>query len=132
MVPDPEAVFLKKARADLVAARCLAGDINVDDGSVGFHCQQAVEKSSKALLASRNVPFKFGHDLQLYLNKLDADGLTPPMEVAAAAWLTPFGTDFRCLSLAAAPAGAAPFDRRQALDLAAAGVAWAEQHLLGL
>ena len=122
-VPDPEAVFLAKACSDLVAARRLAVHEDVDDESVGFHCQQAVEKALKAVLVQRGVPFRYGHDLQRLINQLVDDGLVVPGSVTASVWLTPFATDLRYEAL---PADAGVFDRSKGIQTAADVIAWAE------
>jgi HEPN domain-containing protein len=67
-LPGPEHVevaqlLLEKATGDLAALRVLAADPNQADHVVGFHAQQAVEKSIKAVLASREVEIPMTHDL---------------------------------------------------------------------
>jgi len=61
--------WLKKANNDLKAAEVLF-DSDEDEmltDSIGFHCQQAVEKFLKAYLISCNIPFKKTHNLELLL-----------------------------------------------------------------
>ena len=48
--PDPAAVLLSKARQDQHLAARVAGDASVSDEHIGFFCQQAIEKSLKAVL----------------------------------------------------------------------------------
>src|SRR5437764_1450762 len=67
-LPTPEEIeaadlFLGKAAPDLAAARLLAGDDEQDDDVVGFHAQQAVEKSLKAVVAVRSLELPRSHDL---------------------------------------------------------------------
>ena len=71
--PDAESLvreWVEKAEADLEAAEQLAP--NVVSGArlreiVGFHCQQAVEKFLKALLAYYQVEFPKTHDIERLL-----------------------------------------------------------------
>jgi hypothetical protein len=67
-LPTPEEVevaelFLRKAASDLSAARVLARDPDQGDDVVGFHAQQVVEKSLKAVLAVRGFEIPRTHDL---------------------------------------------------------------------
>jgi HEPN domain-containing protein len=53
--------MLSKARADLSAARLLATHVDQDDGIIGFHAQQACEKSLKAMLAVAGADIPLTH-----------------------------------------------------------------------
>jgi len=69
-LPTPEEVevaglLLRKAASDLSAARALACNPDQQDDVVGFHPQQAVEKSMKAVLAVRGFEIPRTHDLDL-------------------------------------------------------------------
>jgi HEPN domain-containing protein len=55
--------LLRKAADDEEAARAMLPLESVADTIVGFHAQQAVEKSLKAVLAAREVEFPFTHDI---------------------------------------------------------------------
>jgi HEPN domain-containing protein len=55
------------AEDDRAAAAALLDVEGVSDAIVAFHAQQAVEKSLKAVLASRGVDFPFTHDLAALL-----------------------------------------------------------------
>ena len=61
--PDPAAVFLDKAREDLYLATKVKDDALVSVEQMGFLCEQAVEKSLKAVLTRRGVRFRRGHDI---------------------------------------------------------------------
>jgi len=67
MPPDARdqevAAWLTRARQDLRAARV---DLQAEPpllGDAAFHCQQAVEKALKALLALHGRPFRKTHDI---------------------------------------------------------------------
>lgn len=90
-MPRPEHVevaqlLLEKATGDLAALRVLAADQNQADHVVGFHAQQAVEKSIKAVLASREIEIPMTHDLGYLVTLVEA----LPTEVAESRWLTPW------------------------------------------
>jgi HEPN domain-containing protein len=56
----------------------LASNPDIDDESVGFHAQQAIEKRLKAVMAARGLPLKKEHDLGVLLENLAAAGIEPP------------------------------------------------------
>lgn len=58
--------------------RLLASDPEIDDESVGFHAQQAIEKWIKAVMASHGLPEEREHDLGLLLEILAAAGIEAP------------------------------------------------------
>jgi HEPN domain-containing protein len=60
---DLPRLLLGLARDDEFAARSLLPVEGVADSILGFHAQQAVEKSLKAALAYRGVEFPYTHDL---------------------------------------------------------------------
>jgi HEPN domain-containing protein len=75
-LPTPEhlevaRLLLEKAAGDLAALKVLAGDENQADHVVGLLARQTVEKSIKAVLASREVEIPRTHDIG-YLTKLCA------------------------------------------------------------
>jgi len=55
--------LLRRAADDEAAARAMLPLESVTDAIVGFHAQQAVEKSLKVVLAARDVEFPFIHDI---------------------------------------------------------------------
>ncbi|MFY9821449.1 MAG: HEPN domain-containing protein [Thermoanaerobaculia bacterium] len=66
--------LLALARRDLRAAEILRDEPDVGDGIVGFHIQQAAEKTLKAWLTILGIDFPRTHDLSLLIHKLsDAD-----------------------------------------------------------
>src|ERR1700722_7320621 len=83
-LPIPEQMevadlYLAKAASDLAAARALAADPDQQDDVVGFHAQQTVEKSIKAVLALRGSDIPRTHDLVLLAQLAgNDDDETPP------------------------------------------------------
>jgi HEPN domain-containing protein len=68
-IRDEVKAWLLKARGDLLSARILVEHSPLVLGPAAFHCQQAVEKTLKAFLVWRSVPFEKVHSL-VYLMDL--------------------------------------------------------------
>lgn len=62
---------------------------------IGFHCQQAVEKALKAVLANRGMDFPFTHNLGLLIQLCEDAGLALPEALADVDRLTPFAVQSR-------------------------------------
>lgn len=121
-LPGPEHVevarlMLEKATGDLTALRTLAVDQNQADHVVGFHAQQAIEKSIKAVLASREIEIPMTHDLGYLVTLVEA---LPP-EVAESRWLTPWAGGWRY------DAEGSPIDREKAVHAAERAVSWSTE-----
>ena len=69
--------WLTKARDDLTTVGLLRVFDEYPAVVACFHCQQAVEKSLKAFLAARDIPFLYRHDLG-YLLDLCRDNVNLP------------------------------------------------------
>lgn len=117
---DLPRVLLDLARDDDFAARSLLPVEGVADAILGFHAQQAVEKSLKAVLASADVQFPYTHDLDGLIELCRGQGLKVPDALEDADQLSPYGVRMRY--------GASHdtrLDRDQALGWSAAAVEWA-------
>ena len=68
-LPDEVRAWLHKASSDLLSAQILVEHSTLVLGPAAFHCQQAVEKTLKAFLVRRSVPFERVHSL-VYLMDL--------------------------------------------------------------
>ena len=115
--PDEVRAWLRKASADLLAARILTGHSPLVLGPAAFHCQQAVEKTLKAFLVWRSMPFEKVHSL-VYLMDLceakepgfaalreDTETLSPyAIEVRYLGELLDIALEDACKALAAAEA----------------------------
>jgi HEPN domain-containing protein len=103
--------------------RLLASDPEIDDESIGFHAQQAVEKWLKAVMAAHELPQKRKHSLALLLDILAAAEIEEP---PGADWLDE-------LSIYAVPLryderlDLEPLDREAVLGLVAEIGDWAER-----
>lgn len=65
--------------------------------TIGFHCQQAVEKYTKGVLVASSLPAPFTHDLTALLPPLQQAGIIQlsTQEMAAAATLNEFAVELR-------------------------------------
>ncbi|HEY5196593.1 MAG TPA: HEPN domain-containing protein, partial [Solirubrobacteraceae bacterium] len=108
------------AEDDRAAAAALLDVVGVSDAIGAFHAQQAVEKSLKAVLASRGVDFPFTHNLAALFQLCEDGGVEVPAELEEADRLTPYAVAARYGSRSPATV-----DRATALRFAAAAVRWA-------
>jgi HEPN domain-containing protein len=113
-------LLLDSARQDEAACKLLSTGVGIGDAMVGFHAQQAVEKSLKAVLSAHGMEFRRTHDLLTLLDLLSDHGLPPP---PAADWvdnLNPYAVEARYGMVE--PNG---LDRHRAALAAQQIVAWA-------
>jgi HEPN domain-containing protein len=114
-------LLLRKAREDADAVEKLAPDPEIADSVVGFHAQQAAEKSMKAVLAACGDEFPWTHDLRHLMDRLD-DVATPlPESLRDVRALAPWAVEFRYGETIDDQ-----LDRKQAFALALDIIAWAE------
>lgn len=126
-VPDHRTVLLAKARQDHHLSALVAEDPSVSDEIIGFHCQQAVEKSIKSVLAARNVEYPLTHDILRLLTLLKAQSIVFPTALMDAAALAAFAVRFRYDELPIAETEEPAFDRAAAIALSALAVEWANR-----
>ena len=118
-------ILLRKAEQDQYAMNCLLGDPSMPDEAVGFHAQQAVEKSMKAVLAHRSVEYQWTHQLERLVTLLRNAGISYPPELLETVALTPFAMELRYDVLPIHDDAAAPFDRKWAKRCVGRIVEWA-------
>jgi len=114
-------LLLRKARKDVDAVGKLASDRGIADSVVGFHAQQAAEKSMKAVLASCGDEFPWTHDLRHLMDRLDAVAMPLPDSRYDVRALAPWAFEFRYGETIDDQ-----LDREQALTLARGAILWAE------
>ena len=127
--PSPERlevaeVLARRAAGDLKVARKIAPDPEIDEGAIGFHCQQAVEKALKAALTLDGIDFPKTHDIDFLAELAAEHSIAAPEEVAEAGWLTPWAAEFRYDD-----EPLESLDRERALEVAGDAVAWCEELL---
>jgi HEPN domain-containing protein len=92
---DLARVLLQRATDDITLVRRVADDMEIADAIVGFHAQQAVEKSIKAVLAARDIEYGKTHQLNYLVGQLTENGLDLPSSVIEADELSPWAVEFR-------------------------------------
>lgn len=63
--------------------------------ALGFHAQQAVEKSLKAIVALRNIEMKRTHNLAELVRVLQEEGESVPLSIEEVLVINPFAVEFR-------------------------------------
>jgi HEPN domain-containing protein len=116
---DIAKTLLEKAKVDSESARILSEHLNQME-AIGFHCQQAVEKALKAVLAYRDVHFPRTHDLGEILKLLVANGIVFDERLNEAVKLNEFAVDMRYDTVEF------EIDAKTALSLAERAIAFAE------
>ncbi len=113
-----------KASGDEKALRRLIEDDDIPDDVLGFHAQQAAEKSLKAVLAGNNLGYERTHNIAYLLNLLDSNKIPRPTFTERLPELTPWAAEFRYADL---PETA--LHRRETLALVEQTRNWAEAQL---
>lgn len=116
-------LMLHKARQDYQAVHSLLPQTVVADEIVGFHVQQTIEKSFKAVLIRHGVDYDYTHDLAALYEQIEVVGLHPPVPLDTVDNFTPFAVRFRYMPLE----GPVEFDRVANAALAEAIITWAHQ-----
>lgn len=88
-------LLLESARQDEKAVAALSGISDIGDAIVGFHAQQAVEKTLKAVLSSAGIVFRRTHDIAELLDLLTDSGLPPPPASETLDELNPYAVEAR-------------------------------------
>jgi len=118
---DVADALLAKAAGDEAGLRVLSDHPDVPDHVAGFLAQQAIEKSLKAVLTARGVPFERSHDIDYLCSLIEESGIPVTADLRQAVTLTPWAVEFRY----ADPFDASPLDRAEALTTVVAVRVWA-------
>lgn len=120
------AVLARKAQADAVAVRELAGNPEITDEIIGFHAQQAIEKWLKALMAHRGMDEVRIHDIGRLLQLLQKnDGAELPANAEQLDELTIYAVPMRYDELL----DAEPLDHEVTVELVDEVGRWASNAL---
>jgi HEPN domain-containing protein len=87
--------WLKRAHSNLERAKAgkISDEILFED--LCFDCQQAVEKSIKALLVYLDIEFEKIHSIAKLLKQIEGSGITIPEGIKESAELTVYAVDAR-------------------------------------
>jgi HEPN domain-containing protein len=120
--PREEASILaRKAQADAVAMRKLAGDEQISDDIVGFHAEQAVEKWLKAVIGGSGGMFEYTHDLRHLVELVRGAAGEFPFDVGEVIALTEYAVPLRYDELL----DTEPLDRERTVALVGEVENWA-------
>ena len=122
MPRDRQNALLKKAREDVAAYELLSNSEAISDETLGFHAQQAVEKSLKHVLGRKKISYPKTHDLTELIRLLDSGKITRPFQDEEIELLTPYATTLRYEDETDLP-----LDRHAILKLIKVILAWAER-----
>ncbi|MCX7049356.1 MAG: HEPN domain-containing protein [Candidatus Sumerlaeota bacterium] len=87
--------LLRKASQDEFAVNKLIADSESPIELIGFHAQQAVEKTLKAVLAYHAIRYRRIHDLVELIDLLRENNIVFPDELDDVRRLNPFAVEFR-------------------------------------
>jgi HEPN domain-containing protein len=118
-------VLARKAKADAIAVRELAGNPDITDEILGFHAQQAIEKWLKAVIAVRRLPETRIHDIGRLVQILENDGAQLPPTADRLDELTIYAVPLRYDELL----DAEPLDREDTVALVDEVDHWASMAL---
>jgi HEPN domain-containing protein len=114
---------LEKAQQDLVAVRKWLTDADIADEIIGFHIQQAIEKSLKAVLLRRTIDYPHTHNLRLLIDLCRNNNIKIPSAFLEVDIFNRFAVQWRYDLLPANPPAA--LNREAAHDLAHRIWTWA-------
>jgi HEPN domain-containing protein len=93
-LPGSPEEWLARAKSNLTRAKQPKPD-EVYWEDICFDAQQAAEKSLKALLIRRDIPFRFVHDIGELVSLLQKSGMQIPSDVQEAVELTEYAVEAR-------------------------------------
>jgi HEPN domain-containing protein len=88
-------LLLKKALQDALLIEKLSIDAEIADDIIGFHLQQVVEKSLKALLVFKSIKFRRTHDIRELLDVLKDNKIIVPSWFDGLDSWTPYAVEYR-------------------------------------
>ena len=118
-------ILMEKARHDEVLVEEVLNSERVSDDTIGFHCQQALEKILKALLSLHGVRFRKTHDLRELIDLLADAGQPVPNDLQDMDILNPYASLFRYETMP----HEASLDRHEALEMVRRARKWVENQI---
>lgn len=124
---DFAGLLLKKARNDANLLRKSSNDPEIADDILGFHFQQTIEKSLKALLIVKNIQFRKTHDIRELLDLIVDNGIIVPQWFDELDAWTSFAVEYRYEDLPDGPV--IPIPRQDLSTTAFAIIEFVERQL---
>ena len=119
--------WMRYAESDLILAQQVPEGVLLETRM--FHAQQAVEKSLKAVLVSRSLPFSRTHSIETLNHELRKGGVEVPEAARSAEGFTDFATDARYGDSDSAEDAVTEARCDIIAEIAAAVVAWAKSEI---
>ncbi len=94
-VPSVAQLLMESARQDVAVCNLLSPNTSIGDAVIGFHAQQAIEKSIKAVLSQSGIEFRRTHDLIDLLDLVQDNGLPMPPHADWLDELNPYAVEAR-------------------------------------
>jgi HEPN domain-containing protein len=88
-------ILLQSAKQDILAYCKLKTDPEIGDALLGFHAQQAIEKSLKAVLSSAGIAFRRTHDIVELMDLIADSSLPEPPNAERLDELNPYAVEMR-------------------------------------
>lgn len=126
---DHARMLFSKAQDDWAALKILLENTQVSDEIIGFHAQQIVEKSLKAVLTVKSVPFRRTHDISELIDLLNDKGISVPVPMEKSVELTPFAVEYRYDFLPPENKNTGRIARSEIRSLVLAALEWASKML---
>ena len=88
-------ILLKKAQQDLVVVQKWLADTDISDEIIGFHAQQSMEKSLKAVLSHQTIDYPRTHNLRLLIDFCRNNDIQVPSEFSQIDFFNRFAVQWR-------------------------------------
>ena len=88
-------LLLNKAKQDALLFDKLIDDHEISDEILGFHIEQAIEKSLKCILVFHNIPFRKTHDIRELLDLIHDNNIQLPDTFNTIDEWTPYAVQYR-------------------------------------
>ncbi len=121
-IPGTQQEWLARAKSNLALAKVEKPEETVWE-DLCYNAQQAAEKAVKAVLQHHGILFRYVHDLEELITKLEKNGVAVPEDVKEADSLTQYAVELR---YPGEDQPATEEEYRQALKIAERVYAWAE------
>ena len=128
---DYARLLILKASADFTAFQVLLSNDNVADEIIGFHAQQVIEKSLKAVLSLNSIIYRKTHDLTELTDLLSDNGIEFPLSLENAIELTPFAVEFRYDFLPPETGNVSRMERPELREIVSSILEWARLTIIG-
>lgn len=119
-------LLYRKACQEALVVRKVVDDEEISDEALGFHIEQALEKSLKAILSLRGIHFRRTHDIRELLDLLSDNEIELPEAFEHLDEWTPYAVEYRYEDTEIQETG---FDRSAAVKILDDVLSWVDNDL---